>query len=114
DQNFTVHLKNHQTPVNPTDPQTPGAPIKPDEPDGPKWPARTNYDNTVNETVIYVDQTGHVVAKQHTDSVNFSRTVVVDNVTGEVITSGAGTKAWTATNGDSTFDAVVCPVVSGS
>ena len=114
DQNFTVHLKHQLTPVNPTDPQTPGAPINPDEPDGPKWPARTNYDKTVNETVSYVDQTGHVVAKPHTDSVNFTRTVVVDNVTGEVITSGAGTKAWTATNGDTTFDAVVSPVVSGS
>ncbi|WP_348821145.1 mucin-binding protein, partial [Lactococcus petauri] len=114
DQNFTVHLKHQLTPVNPTDPQTPGAPIHPDEPDGPKWPTRTNYDKTVKETVRYVDQTGHVVAKPHTDSVNFTRTVVVDNVTGEVITSGAGTTAWTATNGDTTFDAVVSPVVSGS
>ena len=114
DQNFTVHLKHQLTPVNPTDPQTPGAPINPDEPNGPKWPSRTNYDKTVNETVRYVDQTGHVVAKQHTDSVNFTRTVVVDNVTGEVITSGAGTTAWTAKNGDTTFDAVVSPVVSGS
>ena len=114
DQNFTVHLKHQLTPVNPTDPQTPGAPINPDEPNGPKWPSRTNYDKTVNETVRYVDQHGHVVAKQHTDSVNFTRTVVVDNVTGEVITSGAGTTAWTATNGDTTFDAVVSPVVSGS
>nr|WP_243878678.1 transposase [Streptococcus thermophilus] len=114
DQNFTVHLKHQLTPVNPTDPQTPGAPINPDEPDGPKWPTRTNYDKTVNETVSYVDQSGHVVAKPHTDSVNFTRTVVVDNVTGEVITSGAGTTAWTATNGDTTFDAVVSPVVSGS
>ena len=113
-QNFTVHLKHQLTPVNPTDPQTPGAPIHPDEPDGPKWPTRTNYDKTVHETVSYVDQTGHVVAKPHTDSVNFTRTVVVDNVTGEVITSGAGTTAWTATNGDTTFDAVVSPVVSGS
>ncbi|ANK68430.1 transposase (plasmid) [Loigolactobacillus backii] len=114
DQNFTVHLKHQLTPVNPTDPQTPGAPINPDEPDGPKWPTSTNYDKTVNETVSYVDQNGHVVAKQHTDSVNFTRTVVVDNVTGEVITSGAGTTAWTATNGDTTFDAVVNPVVPGS
>ncbi|GIC73728.1 hypothetical protein LFLT20_07320 [Limosilactobacillus fermentum] len=114
DQNFTVHLKHQLTPVNPTDPQTPGAPINPDEPNGPKWPASTNYDKTVNETVSYVDQNGHVVAKQHTDSVNFTRTVVVDNVTGEVITSGAGTTAWTATNGDTTFDAVVSPVVTGS
>ncbi|WP_225423136.1 mucin-binding protein [Paucilactobacillus nenjiangensis] len=114
DQNFTVHLKHQLTPVNPTDPQTPGAPINPDEPDGPKWPASTNYDKTVNETVSYVDQNGHVVAKQHTDSVNFTRTVVVDNVTGEVITSGDGTTAWTATNGDTTFDAVVSPVVPGS
>ncbi|MBA0017666.1 mucus binding protein, partial [Lactococcus laudensis] len=81
DQNFTVHLKHRLTPVNPTDPQTPGAPINPDEPDGPKWPTRTNYDKTVHETVRYVDQDGHVVAKQHTDSVNFTRTVVVDNVT---------------------------------
>ncbi|WP_284185744.1 mucin-binding protein [Latilactobacillus sakei] len=114
DQNFTVHLKHQLTPVNPTDPQTPGAPINPDEPDGPKWPTSTNYDKTVNETVSYVDQNGQVVAKQHTDSVNFTRTVVVDNVTGEVITSGAGTTAWTATNGDTTFDAVVSPVVPGS
>ncbi|MCO4541674.1 Levansucrase [Streptococcus infantarius subsp. infantarius] len=113
-QNFTVHLKHHLTPVNPTDPQTPGAPINPDEPDGPKWPTSTNYDKTVNETVSYVAQNGHVVAKPHTDSVNFTRTVVVDNVTGEVITSGAGTTAWTATNGDTTFDAVVSPVVPGS
>ena len=100
--------------MNPTDPQTPGAPINPDEPDGPKWPTSTNYDKTVNETVSYVAQNGHVVAKPHTDSVNFTRTVVVDNVTGEVITSGAGTTAWTATNGDTTFDAVVSPVVPGS
>ncbi|MBF7103383.1 mucin-binding protein, partial [Pediococcus pentosaceus] len=114
DQNFTVHLKHQRTPVNPTDPQTPGTPINPDEPNGPKWPTSTNYDKTVNETISYVDQNGHVVAKQHTDSVNFTRTVVVDNVTGEVITSGAGTTAWTATNGDTTFDAVVSPVVSGS
>ncbi|WP_443093921.1 mucin-binding protein [Leuconostoc falkenbergense] len=114
DQNFTVHLKHRLTPVNPTDPQTPGTPINPDEPDGPKWPSSTNYDKTVNETISYVDQNGHVVAKQHTDSVNFTRTVVVDNVTGEVITSGAGTTAWTATNGDTTFDAVVSPVVPGS
>ena len=114
DQNFTVHLKHRLTPVNPTDPQTPGTPINPDEPDGPKWPTSTNYDKTVKETVSYVDQNGHAVAKQHTDSVNFTRTVVVDNVTGEVITSGAGTTAWTATNGDTTFDGVVSPVVRGS
>ncbi|UZM84406.1 mucin-binding protein [Limosilactobacillus fermentum] len=114
DQNFTVHLKHRLTPVNPTDPQTPGTPINPDEPDGPKWPTSTNYDKTVNETISYVDQNKNAVAKQHTDSVNFTRTVVVDNVTGEVITSGAGTTAWTATNGDTTFDAVVSPVVTGS
>ena len=113
-QKFEVHLTHGTTPVGPNNPQTPGAPIHPDEPDGPKWPTRTNYDKTVNETVRYVDQHGHVVAKPHTDSVNFTRTVVVDNVTGEVITSGAGTTAWTATNGDTTFDAVVSPVVPGS
>ncbi|WP_263851028.1 mucin-binding protein [Fructilactobacillus sanfranciscensis] len=114
DQNFTVHLKHQLTPVNPTNPQTPGEPINPDNPNGPKWPISTNYDKTVNEAVSYVDQNGHVVAKKHTDSVNFTRTVVVDNVTGEVITSGAGTTAWTATKGDTTFDAVVSPMVPGS
>ena len=100
--------------MNPTAPQTPGTPINPDEPDGPKWPSSTNYDKTVKETISYFDKNGHVVGNQHTDSVNFTRTVVVDNVTGEVITSGAGTTAWTATNGDTTFDAVVSPVVPGS
>ncbi|MCO4617841.1 Levansucrase [Streptococcus infantarius subsp. infantarius] len=112
-QNFTVHLKHQLTPVNPTAPQTPGTPINPDEPDGPKWPSSTNYDKTVKETISYFDKNGHVVGNQHTDSVNFTRTVVVDNVTGEVITSGAGTTAWTATNGDTTFDAVVSPVIKG-
>ncbi|MGX7693204.1 lectin-like domain-containing protein, partial [Lactiplantibacillus plantarum] len=58
-------------------------------------PTVTTESKTVNETVSYVDQNEHVVAKPHTDSVNFTRTVVVDNVTGEVITSGAGTTAWT-------------------
>jgi len=113
DQNFSVHLKHQLTPVSPTDPQTPGAPINPDEPDGPKWPTSTNYDKTVNETISYVDHNGHVVAKQHTDSVNFTRTVVVDHVTGDVITSGAGTTAWAATNGDTTFDAVKSPDIEG-
>ena len=107
-------MKHQLTPVNPTAPQTPGTPINPDEPDGPKWPSSTNYDKTVKETISYFDKNGHVVGNQHTDSVNFTRTVVVDNVTGEVITSGAGTTAWTATNGDTTFDAVVSPVVPGS
>ncbi|MCD5492362.1 mucin-binding protein [Lactobacillus delbrueckii] len=77
-------------------------------------PTITTEKKIVNETVSYVDQNGHVVAQPHTDSVNFTRTVVVDNVTGEVITSGAGTTAWTATNGDKTFDAVVSPMVPGA
>ncbi|MCD5487265.1 mucin-binding protein [Lactobacillus delbrueckii] len=116
DATVNVYYDHVVVPVNPSKPETPGTPgtpINPDKPDGPKWPTSTNYDKTVNETISYVDQNGHVVAKQHTDSVNFTRTVVVDNVTGEVITSGAGTTAWKATNGDTTFDAVLSPVVPG-
>ncbi|MDD0654109.1 hypothetical protein PS056_24645, partial [Shigella sonnei] len=45
---------------------------------------------------------------------HFTSNVIDNDGSCEVITSGAGTTAWTATNGDTTFDAVVSPVVSGS
>ncbi|MEQ6219770.1 hypothetical protein ABMB44_14695 [Levilactobacillus brevis] len=45
-------------------------------------PTMTTEKKTVNETVSYVDQNGHELAKPHTASVDFTRQVSTDAVTG--------------------------------
>ncbi|WP_227743811.1 mucin-binding protein, partial [Lactobacillus helveticus] len=66
----------------------------------------TTEKKTVNETVSYVDQNGHVVlAKPHTASVDFTRQVSTDAVTGEK-TYGH----WSAAQ---SFDAVTSPELKG-
>ncbi|WP_236155501.1 mucin-binding protein, partial [Lactobacillus delbrueckii] len=68
-------------------------------------PTITTEKKTVNETVSYVDQNGHVVAQPHTASVDFTRQVSTDAVTGEK-TYGP----WSAAQ---SFDAVTSPELKG-
>ncbi|MGM2827238.1 mucin-binding protein, partial [Bacillus cereus group sp. Bce006] len=60
---------------------------------------------TVNETVSYVDQNGHEVATKHTASVDFTRQVSTDAVTGE--------KTYGNWSADQSFDAVKSPELKG-
>ena len=68
-------------------------------------PTITTDKKTVNETVSYVDQNGHVLAQPHTASVDFTRQVSTDAVTGEK-TYGAWSEA-------QSFDAVTSPELKG-
>ncbi|MCD5531541.1 LPXTG cell wall anchor domain-containing protein [Lactobacillus delbrueckii subsp. lactis] len=68
-------------------------------------PTITTEKKTVNETVSYVDQNGHVVAQPHTASVDFTRQVSTDAVTGE--------KTYGSWSADQSFAAVTSPVIKG-
>ncbi|MGO4984868.1 mucin-binding protein, partial [Collinsella sp. Sow4_E3] len=68
-------------------------------------PTITTEKKTVNETVSYVDQNGHEVANKHTASVDFTRQVSTDAVTGE--------KTYGNWSADQSFDAVKSPELKG-
>ncbi|WP_350341959.1 MucBP domain-containing protein [Limosilactobacillus fermentum] len=68
-------------------------------------PTMTTEKKTVNETVSYVDQNGNVLAQPHTASVDFTRQVSTDAVTGEK-TYGP----WSAAQ---SFAAVTSPELKG-
>jgi LPXTG-motif cell wall-anchored protein len=110
-QTFVVSLKHKTTTATPGNPGDPGQPIDPKNPDGPKWPNGTDkaaLDETTTETIHYVDQDGNTLAPDHKDNVTFTRTALVDEVTGAVTYS-----AWVAKDGDTTFDAVLNPKIPG-
>ena len=108
-QTYTVILKHGTTIVIPDKPGKPGEPINPNDPDGPKWPDTTGKDNlskTGTQTIHYTGA-GNNTPKDNVQSFTFTRTAVVDNVTGKVISTGA----WNVTS--HTFGNVDTPVVEG-
>ncbi|WP_125981471.1 MBG domain-containing protein [Loigolactobacillus iwatensis] len=110
-QNFEVHFKQGQATATPANPGTPGAPIDSTNPDGPKWPdgtTETDLVHNVTETIHYVDNNGKTLVPDKVDTVTFTRTAVVNEVTGKLTYT-----PWTATNGDTSFDAQNTPTVSG-
>ncbi|PIO83824.1 hypothetical protein BSQ39_09710 [Loigolactobacillus backii] len=110
-QNFEVHFKQGQATATPANPGTPGAPVDSTNPDGPKWPdgtTETDLVHNVTETIHYVDNNGKTLVPDKVDTVTFTRTAVVNEVTGKLTYT-----PWTATNGDTSFDAQNTPMVSG-
>ncbi|COJ42762.1 MucBP domain protein [Streptococcus pneumoniae] len=65
-------------------------------------------DVKVTEIVHYVYQDGTTVAPDVTDTVEFTRTGIIDEAT-DVVTY----TDWTAVNGDNSFDTKVSPVITG-
>ncbi len=108
-QTYTVVLKHGTTTITPDKPGKPGEPINPNDPDGPKWPQGTD-ENSVKRTgtqTIHYTGAGDKTPKDDVQSFTFTKTMVVDNVTGKVVTDGS----W---NVDShTFGNVDTPVVDG-
>ena len=113
----TTYPNDPDGPTYPAEPGTPGEPIDPNNPSGPTWPATPTYpdglkttdlNEAVDRTITYVYEDGSEAAKTATDNVQFTRTAEYDVVTGTV-TYGD----WVATNGDTTFDAVASPVITG-
>ncbi|WP_425500352.1 mucin-binding protein, partial [Secundilactobacillus folii] len=84
-------------------------PVNPDNPNGPKlgdYQSETHH--TVTETITYTMPDGSQAANKYTKSLNFTRTITVDSVSGDVLTRGD----WTGTDGSS-FAAVTSPTVTG-
>ena len=108
DQVFDVILKHGEKPVGPTDPHEPDTPINPSDPDGPKWPAKDQYSKDYTSTITYVDDKGNKVADDNVQTSTWTRTLLVDTVTGEVKNPN---EAWTADKAQ--YDAVKSPLVDG-
>ncbi|WP_270276178.1 mucin-binding protein [Weissella confusa] len=96
DQHYKLVLKHKMVPIDPANPGVPGTPIDPNNPDGPKWPAGSDEDHlktSTTRTIIFRTSDGKIVDTK-TDTVTYTRTAIVDMVTGEV-TYGP----WTAEDG---------------
>ncbi|CAI2554044.1 hypothetical protein AKUH4B507X_01040 [Apilactobacillus kunkeei] len=109
EQDFTVTLEHKVDTVTPDNPGTPGQPINPDNPNGPKWPNGTDKDSlskTVTRTINYVDQNGNKVHPSTTQTVTFTRSATVDEVTGQIAYGN-----WTTEN--HSFSSITSPHING-
>ncbi|WP_271327988.1 mucin-binding protein, partial [Lactococcus muris] len=115
-----VYYEHETTVVTPEQPGTPGSPIDPNQPDGPKWPEGTDKSSLskmITRTINYVDKKTGKLLKQEVQTVTYTRTAVVDKVTGELLgydTNGdgkvdttEGDASWTTTS--NVWDKLVSP-----
>lgn len=105
DQVFNVHLKHGTVTVTTKKPQTPNTPINPD-PQSPKYPKDiSNTNSDVKRTIDYKHSDGKTAQPTVNDSLHFERTVVIDKVTGDVLSD-----TWTQSQD---FNDVQTPVIQG-
>ncbi len=105
DQVFNVHLKHGIVTVTTNNPQTPDTPINPD-PQSPKYPKDINNTNKdVKRTIDYKFKDGKTAQPTVNDSLHFERTVVIDKVTGDVVSD-----IWTPSQD---FNDIQTPAIQG-
>ena len=105
DQVFNVHLKHGIVTVTTKKPQTPNTPINPD-PQSPKYPKDiSNTNSDVKRTIDYKFKDGKTAQPTVNDSLHFERTVVIDKVTGDVLSD-----TWTPSQD---FNDVQTPAIQG-
>ncbi|MFC7280448.1 mucin-binding protein [Apilactobacillus apinorum] len=97
EQDFTVILEHKVDKVIPDNPGTLGQPIKPD---------KEGFSKTITRKINYVDQNGNKIHHSTIQTVTFSRTVTVNEVTGKVIYGN-----WTSK--ESSWKSFNTPLVSG-
>ena len=107
----TIYLTHGTVTVTGNDPKTPGEPINPEDPNGSKYPSEAGKDNLVissKNIIHYYDEAGNKILddKVNTDDSTLTRTVIIDKVTGDVISTGN----WT---GGKEYENVNTPVVNG-
>ncbi|MBM6766038.1 LPXTG cell wall anchor domain-containing protein [Faecalicoccus pleomorphus] len=94
DQEIVIHLKHAAVTVTPDYPQTPGDPIDGSESNWPDGVDQVSLQKSITRTIDYVDGlTKEKVADSVEQNITFTRHVVVDKVTGEVLgydTNGDG------------------------
>ncbi|EDX43008.1 YSIRK signal domain/LPXTG anchor domain surface protein [Limosilactobacillus reuteri] len=110
DQNqvFTVVLKHGHAPVGPNNPHEPDTPVNPNDPNGPKWPAKDTYTKEYTSTVHFVDNNGNKMRDDDVQTSTWTRTLIIDKVTGQIINPDEG---WTADKGS--YNEVKVPVING-
>ena len=105
DQVFNVHFKHGTVTVTTKNPQTPNTPINPD-PQSPKYPKDiSNTNSDVKRTIDYEFKDGKTAQPTVKDSLHFERTVVIDKVTGKVLSD-----TWTQSQD---FNDVQTPAIQG-
>ena len=105
DQVFNVHLKHGTVTVTTKNPQKPNTPINPD-PQSPKYPKDiSNTNSDVKRTIDYKFKDGKTAQPTVNDSLHFERTVVIDKVTGDVLSD-----TWTQSQD---FNDVQTPAIQG-
>ena len=105
DQVFNVHLKHGTVTVTTKNPQKPNTPINPD-PQSPKYPKDiSNTNSDVKRTIDYKFKDGKTAQPTVNDSLHFERTVVIDKVTGDVLSN-----TWTQSQD---FNDVQTPAIQG-
>ena len=105
DQVFNVHLKHGIVTVTSKNPQIPNTTIDPD-PHSPKYPEDiSNINSDVKRTIDYKFKDGKTAQPTVNDSLHFERTVVIDKVTGDVLSD-----TWTPSQN---FNDVQTPIVQG-
>lgn len=109
--NYEVHFIHVTVPVTPDKPGDPTKPINPNDPNGPKWPegstkANLTKDSTQTITYHYSDGSKPDSTRVVTDKGTFTKTIVVDKVTGKIVSD----TPWV---GSHTFSSETVPVVNG-
>ena len=105
DQIVTIHLKHGTVTVTTENPQKPDTSINPD-PQSPKYPKDiSNTNKDVKRTIDYKYSDGKTAQPTVTDSLHFERTVVIDKVTGDVVSD-----TWTPSQD---FNDIQTPAISG-
>ncbi|WP_205837953.1 mucin-binding protein [Lactobacillus crispatus] len=105
DQVFNVHLKHGTVTVTTENPQTPNTPINPD-PQSPKYPKDiSNTNSDVKRTIDYKFKDDKTAQPTVNDSLHFERTVVIDKVTGKVLSD-----TWTQSQD---FNDIQTPAIQG-
>ena len=105
DQVFNVHLKHGIVTVTTKKPQMPNMPIDPD-PQSPKYPKDiSNTNSDVKRTIDYEFKDGKTAQPTVKDSLHFERTVVIDKVTGKVLSD-----TWTPSQN---FSDIQTPAIQG-
>ncbi|WOY89713.1 MucBP domain-containing protein [Ligilactobacillus murinus] len=108
DQVYYVSFKHGEVPVGPDNPHTPGEPINPNDPNGPKWPTTDEYSKEFTSTVHFVDDKGNKLRDDDVQTSTWTRTLIVDTVTGEIKNPNA---SWTPDKGN--YKDVKVPVITG-
>ncbi|TSO26649.1 YSIRK-type signal peptide-containing protein [Lactobacillus sp. LL6] len=107
-QTITIDVKHATAPVGPDNPHEPGTPINPNDPSGPKWPAKDTYTKHYTSTIHFVDSEGKALEKDSVQTSTWTRTIIVDKVTGKILNDNESWKP-----NITTYAPTTVPVIKG-